>query len=198
MPWINMKASPAKLSLVMPVRNGQHRIATRVTRALDILEELTSGLCELVVVDDGSIDQTVEMLDELREFYPQIRIVRHSRPRGMESAGQSGLEKATGDLVLIQESEGELRLEDMRELVRMADDPSIIAARAESSAVSATSPLVRRLRAWAGNADKHLDVPQTHAPAVQLIRRPALNQIAMQSGSGYRLQASSMQWDRDR
>jgi glycosyltransferase involved in cell wall biosynthesis len=191
-----MKASPAKLSLVMPVRNGQHRIATRVTRALDILEDLTIGATELIVVDDGSIDQTVEMLEQLRELYPQVRIVRHNRPRGMESAGQSGLERATGELVLIQESDGELRIEDMRELVRMADDPSIIAARAESSATSATSPLVRRLRAWAGNAQDHLDSSDAETSAIQMIRRPALNQISIESKSGYRLHSSSVQWDR--
>ena len=58
--------------------------------------------------------------------------MRHSRPRGLEAAGQTGLERSTGEIVFIQETNATVRIEDMRRLLRMSEDKSVVAARAES------------------------------------------------------------------
>lgn len=122
----------AKMSVVLPVRNGQHEITERVIQLLDALADMTREVTEIVVVDDGSQDSTAEVLDELRAQYPQIRVVRHPRPRGLEAAGQTGLERATGELVFVQESDTFVRVEDLRRLYQMSADSSVVAARAES------------------------------------------------------------------
>ena len=112
----------AKMSVVLPVRNGQHQISDRVEQLLNALADMTGDATEIVVVDDGSRDATAEVLDELKMRYPQIRVVRHPRPRGMEAAGQTGLERATGELVFIQESDTDVRVEDLRRLYQMSGD----------------------------------------------------------------------------
>ena len=189
-----MSSASPRMSVVLPVRNGQHRIADRVLRVLEALTDMTREASEVVVVDDGSKDQTLEVLDELKSRYPQVRVVRHSRPRGMEAAGQTGLERATGELVFIQETDTTVRIEDMRRLLRMSEDKSVVAARAESTPRPLSAALMRRLRAWGTNADQQLEPESaaTEKSSLQMIRRPHLQSLAGPKGDKYRLQGETL------
>jgi glycosyltransferase involved in cell wall biosynthesis len=182
------------MSVVLPVRDGEHRIAKRVEDVLDALSDMSREISEVVVVDDGSKDATPEVLDELKSRYPQVRVVRHSRPRGLEAAGQTGLERATGDLVFIQETDSMIRVEDMRSLLRMSEDESVVAARAESTPRPLSRALVRRLRAWGTNADQQIETQGTtqHKSSLQMIRRPHLQTLAGPKGGKYRLQGETL------
>jgi glycosyltransferase involved in cell wall biosynthesis len=175
-----MPMQPPKVSVVLPVRNAQHRIATEVQRVLEALTDLSRQRCELIVVDDGSNDSTPEVLDELTAKFPQVRVSRHSKPRGIEAAGQTGLEKATGEIVFIQEDNRSVRLEDMRRLFRMSDDQSIVAARAESTPRPLSPAILRRLKAWGTSAAEALSAqPANLEPTgLQMIRRPHLQKLA--------------------
>jgi glycosyltransferase involved in cell wall biosynthesis len=191
---MSMPSQSNKMSVVLPVRDGENRIASRVERVLEALTDMTRDASEVVVVDDGSRDTTPEVLDELKARYPQVRIVRHSRPRGLEAAGQTGLERATGNLVFIQETDTALRVEDMRRLLRMSEDESIVAARAESTPQAPSAALLRRLRAWGTNADKQVDSEPTAAnkSSLQMIRRPHLQTLAGPKGGQYRLEGETV------
>ena len=189
---------PTKLSVVLPVRDRENEIALRVEQVLEGLVDLTQALSEVVVVDDGSQDSTLEVLEELRAKYPQVRIARHQRPRGIEAAGQTGLERATGELVFIQESDSAMRLDDLRRLLLMSEDESVVAARAESSEEPIAPSLLRRLRQWGTDADEQLQVrtdPETKqkvpVSSVQMIRRPHLQRLAGPKGGRYALQGQT-------
>ena len=189
-----MSSPSARMSVVLPVRDGAHRIANRVERVLEALSDMTHAASEVIVVDDGSQDETMEVLDELKSRYPQVRIARHTRPRGMEAAGQTGLERATNELVFIQETDTTVRIEDMRRLLHMSEDRSIVAARAESTPRPLSAALIRRLRAWGTNADQQVDSqPATvEKSSLQMIRRPHLQSLAGPKGSKYRLQGETL------
>ncbi|MFK8113715.1 MAG: glycosyltransferase family 2 protein [Rubripirellula sp.] len=186
-------SSPTELSVVLPVRDSEHQIAKRVEDVLDALSDLTSKMAEVVVVDDGSQDSTRDVLDELKTRFPQVRVVRHGRPRGMEAAGQTGLEKATGELVFIQETDTAVRIEDMRRLLRMSEDRSVVAARAESTHKPISRALLRRLRAFGTNADQQLEnaTASSEKSSLQMIRRRHLQTLAGPKGSQYRLQGET-------
>lgn len=176
---------PTKISIVLPVRDRELEIAIRIENVLEGLVDLTSDIAEIVVVDDGSRDNTPEVLEDLRGKYPQVRIARHQRPRGMEAAGQTGLERAIGELVFIQESDSDLRIDDLRRLLTMSDDQSVIAARAESCEEPVAPSLVRRLQQWGGETGKHLETQELRVRAdrgikrsLQMIRRPHLQRLA--------------------
>ncbi len=176
-----------KLSVVLPVRDRQYEITDRVESVLDALTTMTQVFAEVVVVDDGSRDETPEILDELQSRYPQVRVARHSRPRGMEAAGQTGLERATGDLVFIQESNTAVRLEDLRRLLEMSNDDSIVAARAESTERSLSAPLMRRLKAWGTKAELQAKSATGAKSSLQMIRRPHLQRLCSPAGKDYQL-----------
>lgn len=187
--------SPSKLSIVLPVRDRQHDVADRVERVLEALVGMTREPAEVVVVDDGSRDDTPEVLDDLDARYPQVRIVRHSRPRGMEAAGQTGLERASGDLVFIQESNTNIRMEDLLRLLKMSEDESIVAARAESKPKSLAPALMRRLRAWGTNADRQIEVrgDSSEPSSLQMVRRPHLQRLSGIKRERIRLEGESIQ-----
>lgn len=171
-----------RMSVVLPVRDGEDRIIDRVRQVLDLMETMISEpeRAEVVVVDDGSRDNTATILDDLQRSEPRVRIARHSRPRGMEAAGQTGLERATGDLIFIQESDVDVRIEDMEQLYQMSQDLSVVAARAESTPRSLSAELLRRLQAWGAATEKQMNEGQQigQKTSLQMIRRPHLQDLA--------------------
>jgi glycosyltransferase involved in cell wall biosynthesis len=72
---------------------------------------------EIVVVDDGSTDGTRDYLDTLREN-PEIRIIFHETNQGKGAAVRTGLEHATGDILLIQDADLEYDPRDYPDLLQ--------------------------------------------------------------------------------
>ena len=189
-----MSSPSPRISVVLPVRNGEHEIESRVIQILEAISDLTRVTSELLVVDDGSKDSTPEVLSELKARYPQVRVVRHSRPRGLEAAGQTGLERSLGDLVFIQETEATIRIEDMRRLLRMSEDKSVVAARAESTPRPISGALVRRLRAFGASAES-METPSDVSmgkTSMQMIRRPHLQKLVSPRAQNYRLSGETV------
>ncbi|QDS93857.1 Putative glycosyltransferases [Roseimaritima multifibrata] len=184
-----MPSLPTKLSIVLPVRNAEPRIANEVWRVLTLVADVVDETVELIIVDDGSMDRTTPAVNSLRLRHPELRVMRHVRPRGLEAAGQTGLERATGELIFIQESDTPMVIEDFCKLYATSSDSSIVAARLQTVPQEIEGPLERRLRAAGTNADLHYRT--TYAPGLQMIRRSHLQQLA--GPNGKRLQLHSGQ-----
>ena len=192
-----------KLSVVLPVHDGQDRIEAEVLRLLDKLSEVVSEALEIVVVDDGSRDRTAEVLDHLSAEYPQVRVARHSRRLGMEAAGQTGLQRAVGELIFVQEEDSPLRIASLRHLYEMSRDETVVAARAQGNVGGPSrQPLLRRLRAWgartggvlSGDSLDESDAPSAGqvTPGLQMLRRSQLQQLTAGRGAPTRLAAERL------
>jgi glycosyltransferase involved in cell wall biosynthesis len=104
-----------KISVVIPVFNERQTIAeivTRVRRALDGRD------AEIVVVDDGSTDDTLEVLRSL----DGLRLVEHGRNQGKGAAMRSGFAAATGDVVIVQDADLEYDPRDYPKLLEPIED----------------------------------------------------------------------------
>lgn len=99
----------------MPVCNAQTSLARDVAEYLEILPDLT-GRFELVIVDDGSADDTIEVADELALEYPQIRVARHESTQGRTAAIRTGLSMSRGDFVFLRDPGCQLPLCEMHQL----------------------------------------------------------------------------------
>jgi glycosyltransferase involved in cell wall biosynthesis len=89
-----------KLSVVMPVYNESATLKKVVEKVLAVPLEI-----ELICVDDGSRDGSVEILKELQRHYPQIKIVLQPRNMGKGAALRRGIQEATGHYVVIQDAD---------------------------------------------------------------------------------------------
>jgi len=98
--------TPSGLSVFFPAYNDAGTIASLVMTALMTAETLTPDF-EVIVINDGSVDRTAEILDELARVYPRVRIVHHARNRGYGGALRSGFETATKDWVFYTDGDGQ-------------------------------------------------------------------------------------------
>ena len=101
-----------RLSVIVPVFNERSTVAEIVRRMRAV--ELPVDL-EIVIVDDGSDDGTADVLTQLRDS--TVRVIKHSTNRGKGAAVRTGLENATGELVLVQDADLEYDPEDWPRLL---------------------------------------------------------------------------------
>lgn len=90
----------------MPAFNEARNLGRVVPDVLDVLTRL-SGQIELLVVDDGSRDDTEQVMQSLGEAHPQVVFLKLSRNFGKEAALTAGLEAAHGDVVIIMDADGQ-------------------------------------------------------------------------------------------
>ena len=89
-----------KISIIIPVSNAGAEIATLVGDCLELTTE-AGRTCEIIVVDDASTDETVDILETLEQEYPQVSLISLGQPQGVAHAILRGLQQATGHLYLI-------------------------------------------------------------------------------------------------
>lgn len=90
----------------MPAYNEAANLEGFVPQVLDTLNRL-SPRAELVIVDDGSRDATVQVVRKLSQQYPQVVLVQLSRNFGKEAALTAGLAHARGDVVVMMDADGQ-------------------------------------------------------------------------------------------
>jgi dolichol-phosphate mannosyltransferase len=94
-----------KLSVVIPAHNEEGSIAETVMEIAAALEE--EGIeYELIVVDDGSTDQTATRVARLAEANPHVRCLRSPYSSGFGFAVRAGLDACEGDAVAIMMADG--------------------------------------------------------------------------------------------
>ncbi|HTX91032.1 MAG TPA: glycosyltransferase family 2 protein [Anaerolineales bacterium] len=87
------------LTVIIPIYNEVKTIQLIVKRVLD-----TGLASEIILVDDGSTDGTRDLLGDLAK-QPGIRVILHEKNQGKGAAVRTGIEAATGDLVIIQDAD---------------------------------------------------------------------------------------------
>jgi dolichol-phosphate mannosyltransferase len=98
------QVSIVNYSVVIPAYNEQGNIKPLLERIEKVMAGV-EGTYEIVIVDNGSIDGTPVILDELVKKYPSLVIVTLSRNFGYDGAVTTGLEYAQGSWVIIMDGD---------------------------------------------------------------------------------------------
>lgn len=89
-----------KLSVVIPAYNEEESIAETINQIEEALEKINIPH-ELLVVNDNSKDNTLQVLEQLASKYPSVHYVTNIGPNGFGHAVRYGLERFTGDCVAV-------------------------------------------------------------------------------------------------
>jgi dolichyl-phosphate beta-glucosyltransferase len=135
------------LSIVIPAFNEEARLEPTLCSYLDYCRA-TGRTVEMVVVDDGSRDETSAIVEGLLEKYPELRLIRLAENRGKGYAVRSGVVNARGDLVLFADADGATPIAEvvrLEEAIAAGADVAIGSRVVDSHDVTIKARLYRRI-----------------------------------------------------
>jgi glycosyltransferase involved in cell wall biosynthesis len=175
-----------KISVVIPTRNNSHRFATPLKTLLQ--QTLAPTDYEVIVVDNGSTDETPQILARLSEQAPQLRWVTEPIP-GKSSARNRGIREAQGELIIFIDDDILVEGDHLEKHQRYHLEAS--QAVAVLGAVIDISPMEPGWLQDYFQARQWLSSPQTRvkpgwayvATDTLSVKRETLEQVKMRSGS---------------
>lgn len=131
------------LSVIMPAHNEEIAIAGTVHAAVDAVSQWTQDF-EIIVVNDGSKDQTQAIVEAIADTNPCVRMINHEVNRGYGAALVSGFEAITKDLAFFMDSDGQFDIHDLERFFPLIEKyDAVLGYRIDRQDTS-----VRKLNAW--------------------------------------------------
>ena len=116
--WRKSFPAGAALTIIIPVFNERYLIEELLTQVLAVAAP-GIGRLEIIVVDDGSTDGTTAIAQRFAAQHPdRVQFIAKGRNEGKGSAVRTGIDAATGDLIVIQDADLEYDPRDLAALVR--------------------------------------------------------------------------------
>ena len=108
------------LSVVVPCYDEQATLAACVERLLEIRDERLA--LEIIIVDDGSRDDSAAIAESLASTHREVRLIRHQKNSGKGAALRTGFTVASGDFVAVQDADLEYEPQDLKRLLEPLKD----------------------------------------------------------------------------
>lgn len=129
-----------RFSLVIPCFNEAPNIPS-VLRDVEEWKKQHGIDGEVVVVNDGSTDESAAVLTKLQEQHPWLTVVEHDANKGYGIAVRSGLDAATGDVIGFMDGDGQFHAADLSLLLEHVRTVPFVAGRRRRRA----DPLIRNV-----------------------------------------------------
>jgi glycosyltransferase involved in cell wall biosynthesis len=136
------------LSIVIPAYNEEHGIKEIIERVLDIqcdLFDVGVHELELLIVDDGSKDNTRQIISELAEKDSAVNLICHPKNRGYGAALKTGFSKAHGELIGFLDADGTYPPEFFPQLCKAAMNGSDLVIGSRMAGADSQMPVTRRI-----------------------------------------------------
>ncbi len=189
------------LSVILPAFNESQRLPPYLKRIRSYLAAFYGDHYELIVVDDGSDDDSQAVLRELGHDWPQFRLLRHEQNRGKGAAVRTGMLAARGELLLFADADGATPIAEEHKLRRALEQGADIALGsrwAPGGEVQRRRPWRRR---WVGlgfallmRCFLHLPIRDTQCGFKMFRRRVGWQLFTLCRESGYLIDLEAMVW----
>lgn len=121
------------LSIILPCFNEEACIKRVLDDIIQKVERLNIPF-ETVVVDDGSSDRSMKIVQRMGQYDPRITLLRHNRNRGYGNALRSGFNAARNEWILLMDADGQFDARELEKFMPYARDFDIIAGFRENRA----------------------------------------------------------------
>lgn len=139
-------------SVVVPVYNSEHTLTELYTRLEKVFRETVQEPFELILVDDGSKDRSYQIMEELRQKDPRVKIIQMARNFGQHPALLCGFSHAEGDFIITMDDDLQHPPEEIPKLIntiRERDDVDVIIASYEGRKHGPIRRLGTKVSVWA-------------------------------------------------
>lgn len=113
------------LSLFFPCYNESENVGSMIEQAVQVGEEYGADY-EVVVVDDGSSDDSVSIIRSWAKKNPRVRLVSHEKNQGYGAALRTGFKNARKDLVFLTDGDNQFHLSDIDKLFSKIDSCDVV------------------------------------------------------------------------
>jgi glycosyltransferase involved in cell wall biosynthesis len=145
--------SSIHLSVIIPAYNEEKRLPATLDNAMEYLSAQSYG-AEIVVVDDGSTDGTVQVIRHLQASNDQIRLVTQPKNRGKGAAVRLGMMEASGDYRIFMDADNSTTLDQIGSFwpwIEQGYDVVIGSRGIEGSEIAVRQPRYKELAGRFGN-----------------------------------------------
>lgn len=134
-----------RLTIAMPAFNEAKNIPDMVADVLRIMPPLADAF-EIIVVDDGSQDETAVVTQQLAAQHPELRLVQHAVNKGYGTAVLTGLSHAAKDLIFFTDADRQFDLAEIEKLLAQIETADLVVG----YRAPRRDPFMRRLngRGW--------------------------------------------------
>jgi glycosyltransferase involved in cell wall biosynthesis len=115
-----------ELSIVVPAYNESSRIESALERVMSCVTE-QGWDAEVLVVDDGSTDDTAEIVQRWMQRHPRLHLVQNPGNRGKGYSVRNGLLQAAGDIVMFTDADLSAPMEEAERLIAAIRDGADVA-----------------------------------------------------------------------
>ena len=115
------------VAIIIPAYNEEEGIAGVITELTEL-----SGNHEILVVDDGSTDNTYKLASDTG-----VKVIRHPYNKGYGAALKTGIRNAEADIVLFMDADGQHKPSDIKKLIQYIEEyDMVVGARTKKSKIS--------------------------------------------------------------
>lgn len=167
-------------SVVIPIKNEEENIPILLEEVALVMNRLEKRW-ELILVDDGSSDQSLDILKQLKPIYPMLRVIVFEKNAGQSSAFDAGFRAAKGEFVITLDGDLQNDPQDIPALLSFADQADLVCGIRLNRKDRLSKKMISRLSNYVRSRVCQDGVQDTGC-SLKIYRRKCLEKIKMYQG----------------
>jgi dolichol-phosphate mannosyltransferase len=169
-----------EISIVIPVYNERENLTLLDEKITNNLQKLNKSY-EVILVDDGSVDGSDELIRKLQEKNPNLRLIRFGHNHGQTAAFAAGFSKARGDIIVTMDADLQNDPADITLLLEKINEYDVVCGWRHKR----NDPLIKKLSSKIANAVRNVLSEESIADtgcSLKAFRRTCFKNIKLYNG----------------